>query len=373
MIVERHQAAVERGEPILEIDLGKIRANYRLLRQFYRGKIVSAVVKTDAYGLGIEPVVGALAREGCDHFWVANLSEASRVRAKAPEAVVFSLHGLQTQPPRRFVGEGVIPVLASLGEVEACAALARATGAPVPVAIQLDTGLGRMGLQEADCARLAADPSLLAGLEIRAWTTHLAAFDDPDAPSNREQRERLMRWTGPLPSAPISLAASSGVFMSNDWHFDIARAGSALYGVQASQIRQDGLAVTYCLKAPVLRIATMPAGSFLGYRGATRLERDSIIATLGIGYGNGLPQGFGQVGMIACGEWRAKPVGGVSMNLVMADITDLPADSVEVGQMAVLLGDGQTVDDLAAALGCAPNAILTQIGTATSRVYRNQP
>lgn len=362
----------EGAGPVLEVDLALIGANYRSLRRRFSGPTLSAVVKNDGYGLGLAAVSGALAREGCAHFWVVGPAEARVVQANAPGAVVFAMHGLQGLTPQQFIAENIVPVLGSIAEVEACATLARSSGSSMPVAIQLDTGLGRLGLRAGDCAQLAADPSLLSGLKIHAWVSHLAAFDIPEAASNVAQRARMLDWISRLPPAPVSLAASSGVYMADDWHFDIARTGSALYGVQTSQVRQEGLEICYRLRAPVLRIAEMPAGTHLGYRGATRLERASIIATVLAGYGNGLPQGFARCGTVGLGQWRVRPVGGVAMNLLMLDITDLPVGSVQVGQMASLLDEEQSVDDLAERLGCAPNALLTQIGAATRRTYLNQ-
>ena len=186
---------------------------------------------------------------------------------------------------------------------------------------------------------------------------------------NDRQRRALIDLTARLPKAPISLAASSGVFMGPDWHFDIARIGSALYGVQTSSRWQDGLTPCYRLLAPVLRVADLPAGAGVGYRGATTLTRPSRIATLALGYGDGLPQGLVTAGRAFRGDEALPFVGGMAMNLTMVDVTDLPDGAVGPGTRMEILGPRQTIDGLAAALGCAPNVLLTQIGAACAHHY----
>lgn len=360
--------ALERG-PVFDIDLGAIAANWRGVAARYCGRTLSAVLKSDAYGLGLERIGTVLADAGCSSFWVNDLDEAVRLRMAVPGVTVYALFGLGLHSPANFEGTGIVPVLSSLGEVERCADAARRTGRPLAAAIQLDTGLGRLGLTGLDVDRLAERPDLLAALDVRCWVSHLAAFDLPDAPSNLAQRATLVDWVGRLKPAPISLASSAGLYMGADWHFDVARIGSALFGIQTSVVWQDGLTPCYRLTAPVLRVTDLPQGSTLGYRGATRLARPSRIATTILGYANGLPQAFAAFGSGRFGDREAPFVGGMSMNLSMLDVTDLPQEAVVSGTRCVVLDAGAAIDEAAARLGCAPNALLTQIGGNTRRRY----
>lgn len=360
--------AQDRG-PVFDIDLGAIQANYRAMTDRHTGSTLSAVVKSDAYGLGLERVGETLAKAGCRTFWVNDLDEAVRLRMSVPKATVYALFGLGLHSPANFDGTGIVPVLSSFGEVERCGVRVARSGRRMAVAIQLDTGLGRLGLTGPDVDRLTDRPDLLDGLDIRCWVSHLAAFDLPDAPSNLKQRAMLVDWVGRLRPAPISLASSAGLYMASDWHFDVARVGSALFGIQTSAIRQNGISACYRLSAPVLRVAELPAGGTIGYRGATRLDRDSRIATLVLGYANGLPQAFAACGEARFGDHRAPFVGGLSMNLSMLDVTDMPPGTVELGTRCVILDGAATIDAAAAHLDCAPNALLTQIGGNTKRRY----
>lgn len=353
----------------LRIDLGAIRSNYLEMRRRYGGQVLAAVVKSDAYGMGLDRVVQVLAEAGCRAFWVNEIDEAMRVRANAPDAAAYTLMGLNGGHIRDFEAVGAIPALVGIAEVEHCVRHALLGQRRVAVAVQVDTGLGRLGLGQEELAFLADRPDMLEHLDIRLWVSHLAAYNLPDDPGNREQRSRLRDWLRPLPAAPVSLSASSGVFMGTDWHFDMARVGSALFGVQTSVDWQDGLTPCYELSAPLIKISDYAAGRRLGYRGITELTRPARIATVAIGYASGLPQRFAEVGFARIGEVCVPLVGGIAMNLTMLDVTDLPDLTSLDDARAIFLDARQPVEPLAEQLGCAPNVLLTQIGAGTRKTY----
>ena len=354
---------------MLEVSLAAVRANFRELKRRFRGTTLAAVVKSDAYGLGLTAVAPVLADEGCRDFWVNDLDEAIRLRQGNRAIRIYCLLGLAGGRIGDFEAAAAVPALGSLDEIEHCARHASATGRRPAVSIQLDTGLGRLGLGSRDVARLAADPALLLRLDVRLYLSQLASYNLPDDPGNIAQHEEMRRLCAMLPPAPVSLGASSSVFMEQGWHFDMARAGSALFGVQTSVRFQDGLQPCYRLGAPVLAVSEHPAGRRLGYRGTTELKRASRVAVVGIGYANGLPQAFADAGRARIGGLSAPIVGGIAMNLTMLDVTDLPADLPRLGDTAVFFDAAQPLEPVAERLHVAPNVLLTQIGTGTRKVY----
>jgi alanine racemase len=354
---------------MLSVHVGIIRSNYLTIRRRYRGRTLSAVLKSDGYGLGLVPAAKALSEVGCQLFWVNDLDEASRLRNAVPQAEIFTLMGLGGHHMRDFEAVGATPALVSMDEVEHCHGYALLKHRRIPVAIQVDTGLGRLGLGEEEIAALGRRGSMIEALRVRVWVSHLAAYNLPDDPANAEQRARLVRWALRLQTAPISLAASAGIFMSMDWHFDIARAGSAIFGVQTSTRWQTGLSPCYELSAPLLRIAHYPAGRHLGYRGVTVLERPSRIATVAIGYANGLPQRFAEFGTAQLGLAAVPLVGGIAMNMSMIDVTDVPDAVLQAHDRAIFLDRDRPIEPIADRLGCTPNMLLTQIGAGTPRHY----
>lgn len=358
-----------RSAPLLRVDLDVVRANYAELRRRYKGAVLAAVLKSDAYGLGLEPVAAALAASGCREFWVNDLGEAARLRATVPAARVHCLMGLAGGDVSDFDAAGAVPAVHSLAEIEHCARHAAQQDRRIAVAIQIDTGLGRLGLDPEEVAFLARRPALLAGLDVRCYVSHLAAYNLPEEPSNDIQRRLLERLAAMLPAAPLSLAASSGVYMEQHWHYDIARVGSALFGIQTSIRPQDGLLPCYELAAPILAIAEHAPGRRVGYRGITALHRPSRVATAAIGYANGLPQGYMNVGAARIGGHIVPLVGGIAMNMTMLDVTDLPEDYPLADARAIFFGAAQTIEHVADQLGCTPNAILTHIGSCTRKFY----
>ncbi|MDF2233948.1 alanine racemase [Albimonas sp. CAU 1670] len=361
------EAARPEMRPVLTVDLDAIRANWAACLRLAGGGGLSAVLKADAYGLGLVAVARALDGAGCRDFWVNDLAEAARLRAALPGARVFCLMGLAGGAPADFAALPAIPALVSPQEVARCGRHAAATGAAMEVALQLDTGLGRLGLSETEAERLGTEG--LAGLSVVALVTHLAAYNLPDDPGNAAQRARLRRMAGRLPKAALSLSASSGLFMGPEWRLDLARAGSALVGTQTSVRFQPGLRPCYSLAAPVVAVTEHPAGRRLGYRGAGVLARPSRIATVAAGYADGLPQAYAQAGRPRFGEVPAPVVGGVAMNLTMLDATDAPEGAVGPGAQAILLDARAPVEALAEAMDCAPNVPLAQIGAAVRKVY----
>lgn len=357
--------------PTLRVDLGAVSRNWRAARQAFSGARLGAVLKYDAYGLGMAQIAPVIAAGGCRDFWLAHGEEAEALRATLPavEAVrVFALNGLAGHDPADLFARAIVPVLTHLGEVDAAVAYARRTGKVLPVAIHLDSGLTRVGLQEGDVANLIADPHRLTGLGIEAWVTQLGRFDDLSCPESIQQRERFDRWTAQLPRAERSLATSTGAFGDPDWHFDHARIGSALFGVQAGRVPYP---VTYAasLSATVLRVANVAEGVEVGYGSAFRTSRPSRLATIAMGYGDGLPFTRAAEATVSFNGHPAPLVGTPSMALVTADVTDLPRDHVKPGDSAEFYGASQSVEALAKALGVATNALLVPTARLAKRVW----
>lgn len=362
-------------QAVLTVDLGAIVANWRDLRARHAGGAVAAVVKADGYGLGAAPVARALRDAGCRHFFVAHLAEGLALReALGPGPMIAVLGGFA---PGAGEGAGLVPVLNGLPDVAAHAAAAREAGRRAPAILHLDTGMGRLGLDAREQAALAEDPAaLLAGLDLLFVMTHLACADEPGHPLNAAQARRFAEAALRIaPGVPRSLANSSGIFLGAGFASDLARPGSALYGVNPSPGRPNPMRQVVRLEAPVLQVREIPAGATVGYGAAWTAPRPSRIATVAAGYADGYLRalsGQGAVGW-AVGHPAGRPVplvGRVSMDLLTFDVTDLPG--VAPGDMVELIGPrpGCTPDDLAARAGTIGYEILTSLrGARCRRAY----
>lgn len=364
----RVEAERSAARATLHIDLDALARNYRRLSGLAQCE-VSAVVKRDAYGLGLEAVGATLAAAGCRAFWVAGVEEGERLRACLPsESRIFVMDGLFGQAPERFSHADLIPVVDQPEELELCAGAARETGTPFPLALNVDTGLSRVGMGEAEVRRVTQQGALLENVSLVLVMTMLSDFEQPANPVNERQLDRLKELAALLPPAPLSAATSSFVYHDAGWHLDLARAGSALYGVRSAALTDYRCEAVISVEAPVLSVRELEAGSAIGY-GGRRLERSMRAATLGLGYADGLPERFTQTCWAYVADRAVAFLGSDSMTLSTLDISALPRGSLRRGQAVEIVGPHQDVNAVGHALGINPNRVLSSFGARAARRY----
>jgi alanine racemase len=346
---------------ILEIDLGAVVENWRLLAARVTPALCAAVVKADAYGLGATKVAAALARAGCRTFFVAHLDEALAVRGALPEAEIAVLNGLLPGTSHVFLDARLTPVLNDLGQVERW----RRKGQGRAAILHVDTGMNRLGLPAAEVARVG-DP----GFPLRAVMSHLVSSEET-TPLNETQRQRFEAARALLPAAPASFANSSGIFLGASYHYDLARPGVALYGVNPTPDQPNPMRPVVRLLARVLQLREAAAGETVGYGATYRFDRPARIATIAAGYADGLLRSLSNRGRALAGGTTVPIVGRVSMDLISLDVTAADQAAVEPGNLVELLGSTHTVDDLAAEAGTVGYEILTSLGHRYHRVWRS--
>ncbi|MEW6256192.1 MAG: alanine racemase [Pseudomonadota bacterium] len=355
---------------VLTIDLAALADNWRTLSDQVAPAECGAVVKANAYGLGIDKAAPALWRAGARTFFVALAEEGARLRAVLPEATIYVLGGLLPGNADLLVASRARPVLGSVGEVEEWARECAARGADLPAALHVDTGMNRLGLSREEALALAQRG---AGFTPCLIMTHLACADAPGHPLTARQRALFAEVAAAFPGIPASLANSAGCLMDGAYHFDLARPGIALYG-GAPIAGRPALKPVVRLEVPVIQVRRGLPGDTVGYGAAQTLSRDSRIAVLSFGYADGFLRAFGssdgRPGADAVLAGRRCPlVGRVSMDLTAVDVTDLPEDAVQRGDRAVILGAGISVDELAAHGGTIGYEVLTSLGRRYHRVY----
>ncbi len=358
----------DRAGAVLEIDLAAIVENWRCLSErLGSGGFAAAVVKADAYGLGMAQVAPALAAAGCPLFFVATLDEGLALRRLLPAPEIAVFNGLLPRTGGEFRESRLMPVLNDLAQIAAW----RADSAtrPLPAMIHVDTGMSRLGLAPGELARLAAAPELLAGLSLRAVLSHLACADEARHPLNAAQLAAFRAARAVLPPAPASLAASSGIFLGPDYHFDFARPGAALYGVNPTPGEANPMRQVLRLKGRILQVRDVDRGASVGYGAAHRMERPGRIATVAVGYADGWLRSASQRGSAGIAGQRAPIIGRISMDLLTLDVTGIDPALVRPGDFADLIDDVQDVDAVAAAAGTIGYEILTALGRRHHRVY----
>ncbi|HWI26690.1 MAG TPA: alanine racemase [Stellaceae bacterium] len=371
MTTERRSRALARAGAVLEVDLAAIVENWRrLAARLAPGASCAAVVKADAYGLGMARVAPRLAAAGCRLFFVATIDEGIALRRVLPGIEIAVLGGFLPGTGGEFTRTRLIPVLNSADEIDAWRANPRTRA--FPAMIHVDTGMARLGLARDELAALAGAPERLAGLQLRAVLSHLACAEDAGARQNSEQLAAFRAALGLLPQAPASLAAGSGIFLGPDYHFAFVRPGAALYGVNPLPGRPNPMAQVVRLKGRILQVRDIDTGMTVGYGATHRMERPGRIATVAVGYADGWLRSGSHRGSAGIAGRRVPVVGRISMDLLTLDVTGIDPALARPGNFVDLMDDTYGVDEVAAAAGTIGYEILTALGQRYHRIYRGE-
>jgi alanine racemase len=358
----------------LAIDLAAIVANWQALAHKLLSVECAAVVKANAYGLGLKPVVAALAKAGCKTFFVDDLAEARIVRSLARNAVIYVLHGFTPNWGEGFIDLKAKPVLNSTTELAEWDAFVSARSWQGGAALHVDTGMNRLGISSEEAVALAPRVQT-ENHGISLLLSHLACADTPDHPLNASQLRLFRQLRSLYPGIPASLANSSGIFLGNAAHFDLARPGAALYGINPTPGRPNPMKAAVELSGRILQIRTVVRGQPVGYGATWTAKRNTRIAVAALGYADGLLRSGSasddRAGGAAIVAGRRCPiVGRISMDLMCLDITDLPDGAVRRGDFATMIGGELTIDDVAATAGTIGYEVLTRLGLRCHLTYR---
>lgn len=341
----------------LTIDLGAIVANWRALDALSApGCETAAVLKADAYGCGAARVGPALMAAGCRTFFVALAEEGAELRetlGTGPE--IFVLSGLLPGDAALMRDAALAPVLNSTEQVRAF----RAALPGAACAIQLDTGMNRLGIEAADLALATLDLNML---RPRLVMSHLACADTPSHPMNAAQLGAFSAMTLALPGVRRSLAATGGTLLGPLHHMEMTRPGVGLFG--GLPFREARPVVS--LSLPVIQTRTVLPGEAVGYGAAWTARRPSRVATLSSGYADGLIRAMGDRARVFAEGTPCPVIGRVSMDLIGVDVTGLAG----VPDRLEILGPHQGVDALAEAAGTIGYEILTALGSRHARNYK---
>jgi alanine racemase len=359
---------------ILTVDLAAIEANWKTLASMTLPVECAAVVKANAYGCGLEPVTRKLAKAGCRTFFVADIVEARSVRAIAPDVTIYVLNGMMPGSAAAFADGSFRPVINSLTELAEWDAFVADNRWRGGAALHVDTGMNRLGItiQEA----IAIAPRIHS--ENHGFTllmSHLACAETPDHAMNDRQirmfREIRISYRG----ISSSLANSSGIFLGGTVFCDMVRPGIALYGANPTPGKKNPMRPAVELKARIIQVRAVNRGETVGYGASWTAGRPGRIAVVAVGYADGFLRSAGAskgkpaAEVIIVGR-RCPVVGHVSMDLFAVDVTDLAEGTARRGDFATLIGDGMSIDDLAASMGTIPYEVLTSLGHRYHRVYR---
>jgi len=358
----------------LVIDLDAIIANWRQLSAIAAPASCGAVVKADAYGLGAIHVVRALLRAGCREFFVALVDEGVQLwealKSEWPaNARVYVLHGPLPGAEATCLSYGLTPVLNSLDQVERWKRLAQYHGRALPAAIQVDTGMARLGLSPSDLDRFQEQPSRLDGITTTFLMSHLVSAEEVDHPINQLQLNRFNAARKRFSPAPACLANSSGIFLGPGFHFDLVRPGAALYGVAPTAGQANPMRPVIRVKASLIQCRDVPSGEGVGYNHTWSAPRPSRIATVSVGYADGYLRSASNRAKLRLNGLDVPVVGRVSMDTVTVDVSEIDPDHLVPGTLFDVIDDVQDINALALQAGTNAYEILTSLGARYHREY----
>lgn len=358
---------------VLDINLNLIRQNYQKLCSILGSSICSSVVKANAYGVGADVVAPALWGAGCRFFWVAFIDEALKLRKLLPQAHIFVLNGPYEDKkwPLLFKDYSLTPVLNTVEQVEIWTSFLEKENKILPSVLHVDTGMHRLGLpwQEQKKYQVA---------ESHPWPyiiSHLSSADLKDHDSHQEQLNKVKELKSLNPKALFSLANSAGIFLGQEFHFDMVRPGAALYGLNPTPYQDNPF--EFCLEArlKILQIQSLETGDPVGYGQTFKAPHPMRIATLAGGYSDGIPWRLGgenSQGYVKIKGQRCPIIGRISMDLITVDVTHL--SGIEVGDWAILLDEELSADHWAQGSGQISYEILINIkGRFQRNIIRLQP
>ncbi|MEM8833350.1 MAG: alanine racemase [Pseudomonadota bacterium] len=357
---------------LLEIDLAALAGNYQILKEKVGENCTAAgVIKANAYGLGADKVAQTLLNNGCSFFFVATLDEAISLRDTVTDQPIAVLNGLGPDQADVFLEHNLWPVLNSPKQIIAWQKTAQDTKQTLPTIIHFDTGMNRLGLSHNEAQDLIAHKDeRLNGLNLQWVMTHFACADEKDHPLTAQQAQAFQEIAAHFPNAKKSLGNSPGVFRHVDYHIDMVRPGYALYGGNPTPEADTPMKQVVSLHTPILQIRHCKKGESIGYGASHVFEKDTITATIAIGYADGFLRSHSNDATVYYNGAPCPVLGRVSMDLTTIDVSHLDTPPAE-GDMIEVLGPHLSVDDSADEAGTIGYEILTSLGHRFGRVYKS--
>lgn len=357
----------------VEVNLDLLAHNMATLRGLLEGQKIYAVVKADAYGHGAVPVARRLAQDGVDGFAVSLVEEGVELREAGIDREILVLSGAYAGTHSEIIEHRLTPVVSEVSDLAVYQSLSH--GRSVYIHLKVDTGMSRLGLPLYRLSDFLEELARCNSVKLSGLMTHLArADDDPKTTSNQlyrfEQARQLVYSRGHR-SITIHAANSPGTIRHREAHFDAVRVGLALYGLKPAPTELR-LKPVMRWRSEIISLREITKGTGVGYCHTFKANRETRIATVPIGYGDGLMRSLSNRGVMLVQGKRCPIVGNISMDLTTVDVTDVA--ECRIGDEVVIIGEqaGEKVsaDDVASWAGTINYEIVTNVSRRVPRFYR---
>ncbi len=355
----------------LTIDLNALIANYQFCATATAPAICAAVIKANAYGLGVERVYLALRQHtACTWFFVVYPQEALQLRELEKQhnlmpAKIVVLCGLCGEDPQTLAAVDIWPAINHLEDLHIWQLCAAQSDRKLPAVLQVNTGMNRIGMPCEQAKTLTA----IDGINWQLLMAHYACADDPAHPQNAAQLQAFQKIQAYFPNVKTSLANSAGLHLGADYHGDLVRPGIALYGGQPSAAYQLPLQPVVQLYAPIIQLNDLQPGETVGYSAAFTADRPMRVATLQIGYADGLYRSHSNNSHFYLGTYQTPVLGRISMDVCAVDVSHVTENLVQLGALVEIIGPHRSLEAHAAACGTINYEVLTRLNPRLPRSY----
>lgn len=348
-----------------DIDRDAIAQNYLYLKKNSGSARCGAAVKANAYGCGIQQVIPVLLQNGCTDFFVADAVEGELVRQLSPTSNIYVLSGFLAQSMEKILNNKLIPIIGSTHQLQQWQQLSTQS----EYAIQFDTGMSRLGISHSNASSVLNNLSTKPALIM----SHFANADEPGNIKNEEQLQAFASIADAYSDIDASIANSAAVISNPNSRFQVTRPGIGIYGGNPLTDRENPMEPVFKLETQIIDIRDINQGETISYGGTFAAKKDMRIATVGIGYADGMPRsasgnGVGlreiQLKGMNCfiNGYHLPNLGRITMDLSMFDCSHLAKDDVKIGDWVEIIGKNITIDELAEASGTIGYEILTGFG-----------
>ncbi|MGV3278473.1 alanine racemase [Rickettsiales bacterium LUAb2] len=356
---------------VITINTNNIKQNYQSLQNMAKNSVVAPVLKSNAYGVKLPNVIQILDEVKCNNYFVSTLDEGIIARNNSKNSNIYILHGIFGNNEEAFLEYKLTPVINNVEQLEKWVNFSKIKQKKLDCIIHLDTGINRLGLQKDEITYLIENfEQLNKYINILYFISHLACSDNNNNPANQAQYDLFIKITNNFPHIKRSLAASFAIYFKDDYAFDMIRPGFALYGSNPLPNQPNPLLPVIDYYTSIIQINNIKKGEKIGYTHSWEAPKDSIVATVTLGYADGILRSCSnsQQAYFYIGEEKVPVVGTISMDMLMIDITNLK-QKVKLGDPVEVIGKHQDIDQFAAMNNTINCEALNLIGLRYPKIY----
>ena len=341
---------------ILEVNLKNISNNYNILKRKNPDGITASVVKANAYGLGINKVSKVLIKSGCKNFFVATLNEAIELRKIDNKINIYTLNGLDKNEIKFFIKFNIIPTINSIYEFKIIQKLNK----NILICLHYDTGMNRLGMNFEEML-IIQKKFISSKIKLKYIISHLASAEKLHNKYNNIQLQKFKKIKSIFKNTKLSLCNSSGIFLGSNYLFDMTRPGISIYGGYGNNRSRSMIKDVIKLKAKIIQIKKINKNETIGYNQTYRAKKSKYIATIAIGYADGIPRIISSKGSVYFKKYKSKILGNISMDSTLIDITKF-YKKVKIGDYIEIINKKNDIEVIAMLAKTVSQEILTSFG-----------